>query len=226
VPLSYGWTGERIVLATDSTMVTARNLVSSGKARLGTGHTRDVVMIDAELETVHPVGEAPDSVSGPFVGQSDWDPQTQGDPYVFLVLRPVRIQAWREGNEIAGRTLMRDGAWLGAEASDRQPGRAAEAKRRRRARRRGEQPGCERSPSDSGDLEHALVEAVHRDGTERGQRLVLVLEDVRVRLVCPVGLVAKIVESVPIEALAGDGVHPQCHCCGHGTSFGTRLVAS
>jgi hypothetical protein len=31
---------------------------------------------------------------------------------VFLVLRPVRIQAWRESDEIAGRTLMRDGAWV------------------------------------------------------------------------------------------------------------------
>jgi len=28
------------------------------------------------------------------------------------VLRPLRVQAWREANEIAGRTLMRDGAWL------------------------------------------------------------------------------------------------------------------
>jgi hypothetical protein len=28
------------------------------------------------------------------------------------VLRPERIQAWREADEIAGRTLMRDGAWL------------------------------------------------------------------------------------------------------------------
>jgi len=24
----------------------------------------------------------------------------------------VRVQAWREANEIPGRTLMRDGAWL------------------------------------------------------------------------------------------------------------------
>lgn len=30
----------------------------------------------------------------------------------FLVLRPVRVQAWREADEIAGRTLMRDGRWL------------------------------------------------------------------------------------------------------------------
>jgi hypothetical protein len=112
VPLSYGWTGEKIVLSTDSTMVTARNLVNSGRARLGTGRTRDVVMIDAELETVYPVGDVPEEIAAPFVTQSDWDPRPGGDPYVFLVLRPLRIQAWREANEIAGRTLMRDGAWL------------------------------------------------------------------------------------------------------------------
>jgi hypothetical protein len=31
---------------------------------------------------------------------------------VFFVLRPVRIQAWRESNEIPGRTLMRKGRWV------------------------------------------------------------------------------------------------------------------
>ena len=52
VPLSYGWTGDRIVLATDSTMVTARNLVDVAEGPAGhRRHTRDVVMIDAELET-------------------------------------------------------------------------------------------------------------------------------------------------------------------------------
>jgi hypothetical protein len=112
VPLSYGWTGDRIVLATDSTMVTARNLARSGKARLATSDTRDVVMIDAELDSVHPVGSAPDEIAAPFVTQSDWDPRSAGDAYVFLVLRPVRIQAWRQANEIAGRTLMREGVWL------------------------------------------------------------------------------------------------------------------
>lgn len=29
-----------------------------------------------------------------------------------MVLRPLRLQAWREVNEIRGRTLMRDGSWL------------------------------------------------------------------------------------------------------------------
>ena len=34
------------------------------------------------------------------------------DPYVFVRLRPIRIQAWREADELAGRTIMRDGEWL------------------------------------------------------------------------------------------------------------------
>jgi hypothetical protein len=63
------------------------------------------------LENTIPVAE-----SGPagaaYAEQSDWDPRTAGDAYVFLVLRPERIQAWRELNEIPGRTLMRDGVWL------------------------------------------------------------------------------------------------------------------
>ena len=32
--------------------------------------------------------------------------------YVYLVLRPQRIQVWRESNELAGRTVMRGGAWV------------------------------------------------------------------------------------------------------------------
>jgi hypothetical protein len=30
----------------------------------------------------------------------------------FLVLRPLRIQAWREVNELSDRALMRGGGWL------------------------------------------------------------------------------------------------------------------
>lgn len=32
--------------------------------------------------------------------------------YVYIVLRPDRIQAWREVNEMEGRTLMHVGAWV------------------------------------------------------------------------------------------------------------------
>ena len=44
--------------------------------------------------------------------QADWDPRKSADRMRFLVLRPLRTQAWREVNELPGRTLMRDGAWI------------------------------------------------------------------------------------------------------------------
>jgi hypothetical protein len=31
---------------------------------------------------------------------------------VFVIVRAERIQAWREANELDGRTLMRDGRWV------------------------------------------------------------------------------------------------------------------
>ena len=112
VPVSLAWLDdERVVVAVMETSQTARDLQAHGVARLGVGPTRDVVMIDVVLDEVHPVGDAPESIVDRYLRQSDWDPRTSPG-YVFLVLRPQRIQAWRESNEIAGRTLMRDGQWL------------------------------------------------------------------------------------------------------------------
>lgn len=110
VPLSLGWIDERFVVAVQATSRTARDLAASGRARLAVGPTRDVTMVDAVLE--RRVGVDEDAALGEaYAAQADWDPR--GDAaYVFLVLRPVRVQAWREANEIAGRTLMRDGTWL------------------------------------------------------------------------------------------------------------------
>jgi hypothetical protein len=110
VPLSLAWVEERIVVAVEASSVSARNLTASGTARLAVGPTRDVVMLDAVLETAVDVA-ADDALGTAYAAQADWDPRGAAG-YVFLVLRPVRVQAWREANEIAGRTLMRDGTWL------------------------------------------------------------------------------------------------------------------
>jgi hypothetical protein len=67
-------------------------------------------MLDAVLETAVDVA-TDDALGTAYAAQADWDPRGAAG-YVFLVLRPVRVQAWREANEIAGRTLMRDGTWL------------------------------------------------------------------------------------------------------------------
>ncbi len=110
VPVSLAWVNERAVMAVEGSSVTARNLTASGEARLAVGPTRDVVMIDAVLEKAVDVA-ADDALGAAYVAQADWDPR-RGTGYVFFVLRPVRVQAWREANEIAGRTLMRGGTWL------------------------------------------------------------------------------------------------------------------
>ncbi|GIE35006.1 hypothetical protein Ait01nite_080510 [Actinoplanes italicus] len=111
VPLTLAWFEERLIAATDGASPTAKSLISTGRARIGIGPTRDVIMIDAVLERRLPVGEAHE-VGEAYAAQNDWDPRTAGPDYVFLVLRPTRIQAWREANEIPGRTLMRDSTWL------------------------------------------------------------------------------------------------------------------
>ena len=112
VPLSLAWLDERVVLATDADSVTARNVISQGHARLGLGPTRDVVLIDAELEQVYSLDEVPAGLARGYATQADWDPRESGGQMRFLVLRPQRIQAWREANELPGRTLMRGGAWI------------------------------------------------------------------------------------------------------------------
>jgi flavin reductase (DIM6/NTAB) family NADH-FMN oxidoreductase RutF len=110
VPVSLAWVEERVVIAVPGRSVTARNLAASGEARLAVGPTRDVVMVDAVLERTVDV-MAGDAVGAAYAAQADWDPR-RSPGYEFLVLRPVRVQAWREVNEIPGRTLMRDGTWL------------------------------------------------------------------------------------------------------------------
>jgi hypothetical protein len=113
IPLSYAWDGECAVLAAPPSSLTIRNIRSSGRARLGFGPTRDVVLIDAELDRL--VDSGADSwadVARAYAGQADWDPRDEPEPYVLAFMRPRRILAWRESNELPGRLIMRDGAWL------------------------------------------------------------------------------------------------------------------
>lgn len=113
VPLSLCWDGDRVVVvATDRETATFTNLEATGRARLALGPERDVVMLDVVLVSVIDVADAPGGLADAYAAQADWDPREAGDGYVYVVLAPERIQAWREANEIAGRTLMRHGKWL------------------------------------------------------------------------------------------------------------------
>jgi hypothetical protein len=69
-------------------------------------------MIDAELEHVYSLDDVPAGLARGYTEQAGWDPRQSGESMRFLVLRPLRIQAWREADELPGRTLMRGGAWI------------------------------------------------------------------------------------------------------------------
>jgi Pyridoxamine 5'-phosphate oxidase len=113
VPVSFQWDGENVTIAVKADSPTARNILAGGTTRLGFGTTRDVVIIDALLVSCVGVGDAADQLVDNYAAQADWNPRALDDhrEYVYVVLRPQRIQVWREANELAGRTVMRSGAW-------------------------------------------------------------------------------------------------------------------
>jgi len=111
VPVSHTWNGHQIVLATEPGSRTVANVTTNPRVSLALGDTRDVVMIDAVLAETVPKSTAPAALAEGYAAQAGWDPQTDGD-YVYLVFGPERIEVWREAEDLAGRTVMRNGAWV------------------------------------------------------------------------------------------------------------------
>ncbi|GCB43600.1 pyridoxamine 5'-phosphate oxidase family protein [Streptomyces sp. NL15-2K] len=114
VPLSFLWDGSSLLLATPATSPTGRNLRTTGMARLGIGPTRDVVIVEGTVDTLTPA-ELPEEEADLFAARTGFDPRQLSTPYLYFRVRPRRIQAWREANELDGRELMRDGEWLVAD---------------------------------------------------------------------------------------------------------------
>ena len=109
VPFSYAWLDGSLVLAMPPANKTAVNLLRAGVARIALDGTRDVVLIDGTV--AEGVDEATQEA---YVSAAGWDPRTEPTEYLWLRVTPTRAQAWREANELKGRTVMKDGAWLGA----------------------------------------------------------------------------------------------------------------
>ncbi|WP_240506702.1 pyridoxamine 5'-phosphate oxidase family protein [Thermoactinospora rubra] len=112
VPLSYLWDGSAFLISTPRASVTGRNLLADGRVRLGLGPTRDVVVVDGTAEPVD-LADLPPGTGDSFAAKTGFDPRKLDEPYQYFLIRPRRIQAWREANELPGRDLMRDGRWLG-----------------------------------------------------------------------------------------------------------------
>ena len=110
VPLSFLWDGSTVLIATPAASPTGRNLQATGKARLGIGATRDVVLIEGTVHALAPE-DLPADVGDAFAAKTEFDPR-QLTAYLYFRVQPVRVQAWREENELKDRDLMRDGRWL------------------------------------------------------------------------------------------------------------------
>jgi hypothetical protein len=107
VPFSYAWLDESVILAMPPRNKTAANLLRAGVARVALDGTRDVVLIDGTVSA-----GVDDATQAAYARAAGWDPRTESTEYLWLRVTPTRIQAWREANELKGRTVMRDGSWL------------------------------------------------------------------------------------------------------------------
>src|SRR5207253_4659582 len=114
LPLSFDWDGEALLVATPTDSPSGRNLATTRTVRLGLGHTRDVSMIDGEVEVLE-IDALPQQWGDRFAARTGFDPRALATPYRWFRISPRRIQAWPEVNELPDRELMRDGrCWSGA----------------------------------------------------------------------------------------------------------------
>jgi nitroimidazol reductase NimA-like FMN-containing flavoprotein (pyridoxamine 5'-phosphate oxidase superfamily) len=114
IPLSFLWDGAALVVSTPRSSPTARNLLATGKVRLGLGSTRDVVLIEGTANAI-PAAQVSAELGDAFAARCGFDPRELTTPYTYFHIRPRRILAWREANELEGRELMCDGDWLAAD---------------------------------------------------------------------------------------------------------------
>ncbi|MGO4597806.1 pyridoxamine 5'-phosphate oxidase family protein [Terrabacter sp. 2RAF25] len=111
VPLSFDWDGSAVLIATPADSQTGRNLAATRTVRLGLGETRDVTMVEGDVEVLE-IGELGEQEGDRFAARAGFDPRLQTTPYRWFRISPRRVQAWREADELTGRELMRDGRWL------------------------------------------------------------------------------------------------------------------
>jgi hypothetical protein len=97
VPLSFNWDGEALLVATPTDSPTGRNMAATRTVRLGLGHTRDVSMIDGEVEVL----------------EIDALPQQRGDRFARAHPASTRVR-WprRAACSISPRAAFRSGARL------------------------------------------------------------------------------------------------------------------
>jgi hypothetical protein len=80
VPLSFHWDGEALLVATPTDSPTGRNLAATRTVRLGLGHTRDVSMIEGEVDVLE-IDALPQERGDRFVAHTGFEPRALATPY-------------------------------------------------------------------------------------------------------------------------------------------------
>jgi hypothetical protein len=79
------------------------------RVRVALGTVRDVVIIDGDADLA-PSATLSSAEVEAYTTKHNSDLRTWADTVIHV--DPRRVQAWREENEIAGRTIMRTGVWV------------------------------------------------------------------------------------------------------------------
>lgn len=111
VALWFAWDGRALWVSTRLTNPTGRDLRQVGRARVAFGDTRDLVLVDGEVDAF-PAPEAPEAAVAGLRAKYGWDPRGDSASYAFYRIRPRTVQAYRGEHEMCGRFLMRDGVWV------------------------------------------------------------------------------------------------------------------
>jgi hypothetical protein len=109
IPLSFLWHEDRLLFATNANSPTAVNIGLVRRVRVALGTVRDVVIIDGDADLA-PSATLSSAEVEAYTTKHNSDLRTWADTVIHVA--PLRVQAWREENEIAGRTIMRTGVWV------------------------------------------------------------------------------------------------------------------
>jgi hypothetical protein len=74
VPLSFLWDSAILLLSTPSSSPTSRNLLATGRVRIGIGPTRDLVLVEGTVEATATAG-IPEAVGDAFAAKTGFDPR-------------------------------------------------------------------------------------------------------------------------------------------------------
>lgn len=107
IPLNFLWLNNLIFIATELKNKTGANLARNSNVCLALGHTRDVIAIKALV-----VEADPSNLASKFENKLGWNPITEQGEWRLFALKPMRIQAWRNIEELNERTIMLKGNWV------------------------------------------------------------------------------------------------------------------